>query len=123
MKIWRFLFVLVLLVFLLSACAPAAAQFVELPEDVRVNIGAVVLVAVSWVLARLIALIPWLAFLDDFRVPLAAAIATQLIDLFQNAVPDAYGDVAVLAVKLVLAVLALFLTFSRLKERGFRAFQ
>ena len=114
---------LVVLVFVLSACAPAVAGFVELPDDVRVGIGSVVLVAVSWLLARLIVLIPPLAFLDQFRIPLAAAIAFQLVTLIQNAVPDAYGPVSILALKFVLAVLALFLTFDRLRLKGYRLFQ
>jgi hypothetical protein len=123
MKGFRLFAVLLLGVVLLSACAPAAAGFVELPEDVRIGIGSVVLVVASWLIARLVLLLPFLRFLEDFRVPLAAAIATQLIDVIQNAVPDAYGEVAVLALKLVLAVLALFLTFDRLRLRGVRAFQ
>lgn len=121
----KFLLVLfnaLLAVLILSACTPARAGFVALPDDVRAGIGAVVLVVVSWVLAKLITLVPFLAFLEEFRVPLASAIAFALVDFIQNAVPDAYGSVAVLALQLVLAVLALFLTFDKLRLRGNRLF-
>ena len=123
MKKFLNLFVLALFaVFALSACAPTIAGFVQLPEDVRAGIGAVVLVAVSWALAKLISLWKPLAFLEEFRVPLASAIAFALVDAIQNAVPDAYGSVAILALQLVLAVLALFLTFERFRQKGYRLF-
>lgn len=110
---------------LLSACAPASAQaqFVELPGEVKSGITAVVLVAVSWVFAKLISLVPYLKFLDPFRVPLAMAIAIELIRVVEVAVPDAFGPIAILALQLVLAVLALFGVAEKLKERGIRLFQ
>jgi len=109
----------------LSACAPAqgfAQTVVALPEDVKIGIMSVILVVVSWIFARLIALIPALKFLAQFREPLAMAIAIELINLIQAGVPDAFGTIAVLALKLVLAVLALFLTFSQLRKNGVKAF-
>ena len=117
---------LFLLVLVLTACAPAqsaTAQFVELPSDVKSGLTALVVFAVAWVFAKLIALVPFLKFLEQFREPLSLAIAAELIGLIQNAVPDAYGEVAVLALQLALAILALFLTFVKLKERGVKAFQ
>jgi hypothetical protein len=79
-----------------------------------------VLVAVSWLFVKIIALWAPLKFLDQFRLPLAMALSAELIGWIQNAVPDAYGAVAVLALQLVLAVLALFITFDKLRERGAR---
>lgn len=121
-KVLRFVFLAVLLVLALAACAPARAGFVELPEDVRVGIGALVLAVVSWLLVRLIALVPALAWLDNYRLPAAAGLTAVLIDFIQNSVPDAYGQVAILAIQLVLALLAIFITFEKLRERGNRLF-
>jgi hypothetical protein len=120
------LIVAVMLSVFLSACSPAngAVQgFVQLPDDIRVGITALVLVAVSWVFARVITLIPYLKFLDEFREPLAMAIALELINLIQNAVPDAFGVIAILALKLILAVLALYMTFGKLRAQGVKAFK
>lgn len=122
MKVLRLLVLVLLAVLLLSACSASVAGFVQLPDDVRAGIGAVILVVVSWALAKLITLVPFLKFLDEFRVPLASAIAFELVNVIQNAVPDAYGTVAILALKLVLAVLALFLTFEKLQKKGYRLF-
>ncbi len=119
----RFVVVLVFLMLFLTACAPAAQGFVELPERVSTGIVAVVLVGVSFVFAKLIAMVPFLKFLENFREPLGLAIAWQLIGFIQNIVPDAYGAVAIIALQLILAVLALFTAAQKLREmrvRGFR---
>lgn len=118
----RLVFLMLVLVLGLAACAPAAHPFVELPEDVRVGLGAVVLALVSWVLVRVVTLFPWLKFLEEYRLPVAAGLAAVLVDFLQNAVPDAYGRVAILALQLILAVLALFITFERLRQKGNRLF-
>lgn len=125
-KIVSFLLIAMVSVFLLSACSAAqgaANQFVELPSDVKAGITAVVLVAVSFVFAKLLTLIPQLEFLEPFREPIALAIAVELIRVIQVAVPDAYGTVAILALQLVLAVLAVFGFFNVLKERGVKGFK
>ena len=105
----------------LVSSAPIA-EFVDLPQDVEQGIGLVLLAVVSWLFAKLISLIPWLAFLDQFRIPFAAAIALELINLIELNVPDAFGDVAILTIKLVLAILAIFIAFEQLRKRGFRLF-
>jgi hypothetical protein len=121
-KMFSLFVAMVLGVLFLSACAPVAGAqgFVELPDDVRVGITSVVLVAVSWLIVRLVTLIPALKFLDQFRTPLAMAVAAELITLIQNAVPDAFGSIAILALKLILAVVALFLIAEKLKAKGYR---
>lgn len=120
------IFVLVALAFVLTSCAPLTATqqgFVELPSDAKAGITALVVMAVAWIFAKLIALIPYLKFLEQFREPLSLAIAAELISLIQNAVPDAYGNAAVLAIQLALEIIALYLVFGKLKERGFRLFK
>lgn len=118
------LFVLAMLICVfLVGCAPAAQGFVELPGDVKAGITAFLLVVVSWIFARLIVLVPFLKFLEQFREPLALAISVELINLIQNAVPDAFGAVAVLALQLILAVLALYMTFFKLRDMGVKGFK
>lgn len=114
------LIVLVLGVFVLAACSNQGA--VDIPGEVEANILGVVLLAVSWVLAKLIALWAPLRFLEEFRVPLAMAIGSQLIGFIETATPDAYGAVVILVIQLILAILALFLTAEKLRARGYRFF-
>lgn len=120
------LFVAMMLMVFLSACAPVAgvrAQFVQLPDTLKADITALVVFVVSWLFMKLIELIPALSFLEEFRVPLALAVASQLIGLIQTATPDAYANVVILALQLGLAILALFLGAGQLKARGVKAFR
>jgi len=97
--------------------------FVALPDDVKVGIVAVVVWLVSWVFAQLIALVPFLKFLEEFKEPLALAISAALIGALENAIPDAFGTIAVIGIQLVLALLALFGVGGVLKQRGYRLFK
>ena len=98
-------------------------MFVALPDDVKVGIAAVVLWVVSFVFAKLIALVPFLSFLEQFREPLALSIAAALIGALENALPDAFPDVSVAALKLILLVLAAFGVGGVLKAKGVKGFK
>lgn len=118
-----FVFLAVLMALVLAACAPAVQRVVDLPDTLEADIMAVVLFGVSWVFVQLVTLVPFLKFLDDFKVPLSMAISAQLIGLIEANVPDAYGAVVILALQLILAVVALFLTAEKLKARGVKGFK
>jgi len=117
--------IIVALVVLLPAVGGTVGMgFVDLPEPVETGITAVVVWAISWVFVQLITLVPFLKFLDQFKMPLAMAISAQLISLIENLVPDAFGGVAISGIVFVLAVLALFGVGGKLAENnapGFRA--
>lgn len=99
-------------------------SFVELPDTVKVGIAGVITWAVAWLITQLILLFPWLQnILDGFQTQIAMAISAALIGLIQNAVPDAYGNVAVLSIQLVLALLALFGIGETLRQRGVKGFR
>lgn len=83
------------------------AWFVELPSDVQAQIGALVLLAVSFLLTQLVLKIPFLAFLLVYKNAIAAALAAGLIMYIQNYSPDKFGVVIVLAIRLVLALIGL----------------
>lgn len=118
------LFVLtILLALLLTSCSSVRQGFVQLPDGVQRSITVLVLVAVSFAFAKLIALVPFLKFLEEFREPLALAISAALIGWIQNAVPDVYGTVAILAIQLVLAILALFGVANQLKAKRVKFFK
>ena len=98
-------------------------SFVALPDDVKIGIAAVILWLVSFVFSQLIALVPFLKFLEEFREPLALAIAAALIGWLENALPTGLDNIAILAIQLVLAVLAAFGVSAVFKKRGYRFFK
>jgi hypothetical protein len=121
-----FPFVILLVLVFLVGCAPVAGAVqtvVDLPDTVEASITALILFVLSWALAQLIVLVPFLAFLENFKTPLALAISSQLIGLIENAVPDAYGAAAILAIQLLLALVALFLSAETLRVRGVKGFR
>lgn len=97
--------------------------FVALPEEVKVSITAIVLAVVSFFLAKLIAIVPFLKFLESFREPLALSIAAALIGWVEASTPDAFGNAVVFAIQLGLALLAAFGVLKELRERGVKAFR
>ena len=99
------------------------SMFIALPEDVKAGILAVVLVVVSFVFAKLIALVPFLSFLEQFREPLALAIGASLIGWLENALPTGFDQPVILAIQLVLAVLAMLGIGTVLKENGVKGFK
>lgn len=123
MKNFKIVSLILFVSVLLAACAPAATGFVALPDPVKLGITAVVVWAVSFFIAKLIALVPFLSFLEEFREPLALAIAATLIGALENAIPDAYGAIAVIAIQLILAILAFFGVGNVLKRRGVKGFK
>lgn len=96
--------------------------FVALPDPVKIALTGVIVWLVSWLFAQLIAMVPWLKFLEEFKEPLALSIAAALIGLIEGAVPDAYAGIAVAAIQLVLVILAFFGIGNGLKARGYRLF-
>lgn len=123
MKTFKFVSIFVLAAVLLAACAPAAAQFVQFPDSVQIGITAVVIWVIAFFFAKLIALVPFLSFLEEFREPVSLAVAAALIGWLQNIVPDAYGQVAITAIQLILAILAAFGVGNALKARGVKGFK
>ncbi|HJZ04618.1 MAG TPA: hypothetical protein VJ327_02005 [Patescibacteria group bacterium] len=117
--------ILVLAVLLLLPASSAMnAGFVDLPPQVETGITAVIVFGVSWLFVQLINLISWLAFLEQFKMPLALAISAQLIAWIEQLVPDAYGGVAITGIVFLLAILALFGVGEQLRKMnapGFRA--
>lgn len=98
-------------------------SFVALPDPIKVSITALIVWAVAWLFAKVITLVPFLSFLDPFKEPIALAIAAALIGAFEQAIPDAYAQVAIVGVQLLLAILALFGVGKQLGKQGFRAFK
>lgn len=84
------------------------ASFVALPDSIKAGIAAVVLYIVTAVLTNIILLVPFLAFLEAFKIPLAAALGMQIIAWLEKILPDAYPQTSILAVQLALAILAAF---------------
>lgn len=118
-KFFPFVFALAL-----TAClSQPIAQFVPLPDAVKTGITAVIVWAVSFFFAKLIVLIPFLKFLEEFRMPLALAIAVEVINVIQNALLSQYAAAEILALQLILAILALFGVGEVLRVKGIKGFK
>lgn len=119
------LIVLLLVVFLpVSNSFGTVLGFVDLPGEVEAGITAVVVWVISWIFVQLITLIPLLAFLEQFKLPLALAISAQLITWAEVIIPDAFGGVAIAGIVFILAILALFGIGEQLRKQeapGFRS--
>lgn len=94
--------------FLVRAKNAIVNTFVALPDPVKAGIAAVVLYVVSVAIANAILLVPFLAFLEAFKIPLASGLAAALIGWIEKVLPDAYPEASILAVQLLLAILAAF---------------
>ena len=83
-------------------------SFVALPDPLKASITAVVLVVFSLAFTNFVLLAPFLMFLQPYVVPIASAVALALIAWLERMIPDAYGQVAIYALELVLALVAVF---------------
>ena len=97
-------------------------KFVDLPEAVELGIAAVVSFVVAVIFSNLIALVPFLAFLAQFQLPLALALSVALVKWLENALPSNYPNISIIAIQLVLAVLAAFGVGAEVVAQGFLAF-
>jgi len=93
-------------------------RFVELPSALKAGITAVTTWLVVMFVTNVILLVPFLAFLEQFKGPLALALAATVISGIEKAVPDAYGKVAIAALQLLLAILAVFGVGAELSAMG-----
>ena len=124
-KVFAPVVVLLFAAFLVLAnVRPAALPvvgFVELPGPVQLQVTGLVVALVAFCFAKLVEYLPWLAFLEEFRQPIALAVAAELLVALQNALPSAYPEISILVVQLVLAVMAAVKFLDLLKQRGVRA--
>lgn len=94
------------------------AGFVALPDLVKAGIASVAVWVVAMVLANLLQLIPFLAFLIPFQMQLAFGLSAIIVAALEKAIPDAYGPVAVKVIEAVLLLLAMFGVGNQLAAMG-----
>lgn len=82
--------------------------FVDLPQSVETGITAVVVFVVGWVFTKVVLLLPFLEYFKQYEMQVALTLSAYFISLIENAVPDAFGGVAISGIVFVLAILALF---------------
>jgi len=116
---------LFLMVLLLTACAPAAQGFVQLPDATRVAITALVVAVLGLLFAKIGSLFPWsVPFITKYKEEISLALAAASVGVIENALPSAYPEPSILFVNLVLSVLAaigLFKVFAKSGVKGFRS--
>lgn len=121
---------LILLVLLLSACAPVstfAQGVIELPSPIQLAILSLVTFVVGYIFSRIAEVVPFLAkFLGEYVDEVSTAVAGALVLAIQswlNAVPPQWEGVVGAALALIVAVLAaigLFKTARKVRAPGFR---
>lgn len=116
---------LFLMTLLLTACAPAAQGFVQLPDATRISITALVVAVLGLVFAKIGQLFPWsVPFLTKYKEEISLALAAATVGVIENVLPGAYPEPSILFVQLVLSVLAaigLFKVFAKSGVKGFRS--
>lgn len=80
--------------------------FVELPAEQKIAITALIVGLVATAAQFIIARVPWLGFLQRYAQEWGLLLAAGALSWFQNAIPDAFGAVAIAGVQLVLAIFA-----------------
>jgi hypothetical protein len=115
---------LFLITFILSACAPVTAQFVQLPDTEKLGVTALVVAVSSFVFVQIGTLIPWTSpFISKYKDEIAASIAAVIVGVIENSMPSAYPDVSILIVQLILAALATVGIFKALEKSGAPGFR
>ncbi len=114
MKKYLFL-LLVICVFLVSACSPAqgfAQKVVALPSPIQLAILSLATLVVSFVFTQIAKALPFLAdFLGQYVDEVATALAGAVVMAIQswlNAIPPEWEGVANAALALVVAILAAY---------------
>ena len=98
-------------------------SFVQLPEPLVATVTALIVSGVVLAVQLLVARVPLLKFLANYAEEWGYMLAAGLLAWFQNAVPDAYAEVAVYGLYLVLAIIAVATAARKaLAARGVRGF-
>jgi hypothetical protein len=89
--------------------------FVELPGDVQLSITLLITAFVGLVILYIGQKLPWsLPILEKYKEVIALDLSALLILWLQNALPTGSDEISILAVKLVVAALTLWLGFQAL---------
>ena len=116
---------LFLIAFVLTACAPATAQFVQLPDAERLGITTLIVAVVGLIFGKIAQYIPWTQpFLTKYKEEISVSLAAAVVGFIENALPSAYPEISILVVQLLLAALAavgLFRVFAKVGVYKFKA--
>lgn len=111
------------LVIAFTACAPVAAQLVELPAEQKVAIDGIFVAGFALLLDFIIGRAAWLEFFRQYQEAWALAASTLFISWLENLLPTESEAIAIPGVALVIAVALYLLARTAFRRRGFKAFQ
>lgn len=118
----RIVILLVVVSVLISGCASAAQQFVDLPDAQESAIKVVAAALLALAFDFLIGVAPWLAFLRTYQEGFALSLGLLLVNAIENYLPTGSDAIAIPAVGLVIAIALYLLGRTALKRRGTRGF-
>lgn len=114
--------IVILVVLLLTACAPAAQGFVDLPPALESSVAIVVATLLTLGLDFLIGFAPFLAFLRAYQEGFAISISGLFIAAIENALPTGSESLSIAGVEFALAIALYLLVRLALMRRRVRGF-
>ena len=121
MKLKNILLV-VIIAFVLAACAPAVQGFVQLPADQETALTGIFIAVVALAFDFIIAQVPWLAFLKQYQEALSLSLAALLVKALENLLPTGSDGISIPAVGLLISVALYLLGRTALMKNGVKAF-
>lgn len=110
------------IILVLSACAPVAQQFVDLPEGQELAITGIFITVVALLFDFSIGKFPWLSFFKQYQEAWAVALAAVSITALENALPTGSDEISINAVALLIAIVLYLLGRTWLIRRGVKSF-
>lgn len=117
-RLFSFLIVLIVV----SACAPMAQGFVDLPPEQEVAITGIVTALFALLLDFMIGVVPWLSFFKQYQEAWSLSLSVLTVQALENALPTGSDAIAVPAVGLFIAVALYLLARTIFKRNGVRGF-
>jgi len=115
---------ILLVLVVLTACAPVAQEFVELPDEQKIAISGIFVAVFALLFDATIGRLPWLEFFRQYQEAWALAASALSTAWLQNLLPTGFEDLSIKAVALLIAIALYLLGRTWLVRRnvsGFRA--
>ena len=93
--------------------------FVELPGNTQLAVIGIVSTLVALGITALIAYVPWLSWLENYKAEWGMGAGVAVLEWLQNALPSEYPEPSIYAVQLVVSIIAIYLGLRKfLAQRG-----
>lgn len=118
-KLFFTVFVLVVMLFTLSACAPAVAGLTQLPDEGRLLVFTLITAGVTWLLLKISEVTG--KDLNGYANAIAAAIAPIFVTLIEDAlgtIPPVFDNIVLTVIHLIVLLVGSIGTFFLFKRKA-----